>query len=323
MSEDAGTATVHVSVMADEIVASLVRADATRFVDATLGDGGHSERILDAAGPDAELLALDWDDTAFAVAKRRLERFGDRVTIIRSGFGDLPRVLTEHGWGDGADGIVADLGISSRHLDTPERGFSFGADAPLDMRMDKRRSESAADLLARIDEKELADIIYEFGEERASRRIARQILRRREEKPPRPVRTTSELREAVVAAGVRGRPGHDPATRTFQALRIAVNDELGELDSLLEEGWRVLRPGGRFAILTYHSLEDRRVKRAFRMWASDCLCPPRKPICDCGWSAKVKLETRRKRVPTDAEIAANPRARSAGLRVVERLGGPF
>ena len=155
--------------MADEIVESLCRPGASRFVDATLGDGGHSERILDAADPGAQLLALDWDDTAFSVAKRRLERFGDRVKIVRSGFGELARVLEEHGWGDGVDAVIADLGVSSRHLDTAERGFSFGNDGPLDMRMDRRRPESAADLLARVGEKELADIIYEFGEERASR----------------------------------------------------------------------------------------------------------------------------------------------------------
>jgi 16S rRNA (cytosine1402-N4)-methyltransferase len=320
LSEDAETGVRHVSVMADEIVESLCRPGVSRFVDATLGDGGHSERILDAADPGAQLLALDWDDTAFSVAKRRLERFGDRVTVVRSGFGELAHVLEEHGWGDGVDAVIADLGVSSRHLDTAERGFSFGKDGPLDMRMDRRRPESAADLLERVGEKELADIIYEFGEERASRRIAREIVKRREERPPRPLRTTADLRAAVISAGVRGRPGHDPATRTFQALRIAVNDELGELDSLLEEGWRVLRPGGRFAILTYHSLEDRRVKRAFRGWAAHCLCPPRRPICDCGWTAKVKLVARRKLVASDAEIAANPRARSAGLRVAERLG---
>jgi 16S rRNA (cytosine1402-N4)-methyltransferase len=182
--------------------------------------------------------------------------------------------------------------------------------------MDRRLETTAADLLAELPEKDLADLIFRYGDERASRRIAWQVVKRRASAP---VRTTRELSDAVRAAGVKTKPGIDPATRTFQALRIAVNKELEQIESLLENGWELLRPGGRLAILSYHSLEDRIVKQAFATWSADCLCPPRQVICNCGWSAKVRRITRGKQKPTEQEIERNPRARSAGLRVVERL----
>ena len=183
-------------------------------------------------------------------------------------------------------------------------------------RSDRKSGTTAAELLAAASERELADTIYEYGEERASRRIAKAIV---EARKTAPIETTGALRAAVLRAGVRGKPGHDPATRTFQALRIAVNGELDQLKATLADGWRLLGPGGRIAVLTYHSLEDRIVKTAFRSWAARCLCPPERPVCDCGWTPKVRLLWTRLRRPSEAEVRSNPRARSAGLRVAERL----
>lgn len=306
----------HVPVMATEIIDAVLPQVGVRFVDATVGEGGMSELLLDAASPEAELLALDWDEEALELSRARLARFAPRVRFVRDSFANLRRILEEAGWPEGADGILVDLGVSTLQFGKDERGFSFQADAPLDMRMDRREPETAADLLANLPEEELADLIFRYGEEHASRRIARQVVRRRLDSP---IRTTSQLREAVRAAGVHSKPGIDPATRTFQALRIAVNRELEQIESLLERGWELLRPGGRLAILSYHSLEDRLVKTAFATWSASCLCPPRYPICNCGWTPKVRRITRGKQKPTDREIAHNPRARSAGLRVVERL----
>jgi 16S rRNA (cytosine1402-N4)-methyltransferase len=303
--------------MPDEVVEALAAARGGRFVDGTRGEGGHAEAVLDAS-PDVELLAVDRDQTSLPRARERLARFGGRVRFEEGSFGDLAEILERSGWADGVDGILLDLGISSAQLDAPERGFSFRFDGPLDMRMDTSQGITAADLLAEQSEEALADILFHFGEERAARRIARRIV---EARTRAPFRTAADLREAVRRAGVRGRPGHDPATRTFQALRIAVNRELEELERVLADGWRLLRPGGRFVVLSYHSLEDRLVKHAFRRWAASCLCPAARPICDCGWSPKVRLVVRGKAKPGGAEISANPRARSAGLRAVERLSG--
>jgi len=210
-------------------------------------------------------------------------------------------------------GILLDLGVSSPQLDDPARGFSFRVDAPLDMRMDAGSDPSAAEIVNQWPERELARILAAFGEEPRARALARAIAR------ARPLRTTGELARVIGGVLGRGRPGLHPATRSFQAIRMAVNDELGELERFLADGYRVLRPRGRLAVLAYHSLEDRRVKDAFRRWAADCLCPPRTPRCVCGWSAKVRLLTRRPLRPSAREVARNPRARSARLRIVERL----
>ena len=306
----------HVPVMAGEIVEAVRPASGGRYVDATVGEGGMAELLLDASSPDGQLVGVDWDDAALELSRTRLQRFGPRVRFVRDSFANLRAVLAGAGWGEGADGIIVDLGVSTLQLGRDERGFSFQVDAPLDMRMDRRLPHTAADLLADLSERDLADILFRYGEEHASRRIARQIVRRRAQAP---LRTTSELCAAVRAAGVKTRPGIEPATRTFQALRIAVNRELEQIEALLERGWELLRPGGRLAILSYHSLEDRIVKQAFAMWAASCLCPPRQPVCNCGWTAKVRRVTRGKQKPTEQEIERNPRARSAGLRVVERL----
>ncbi len=306
----------HEPVMLEQVLEHLAIKPGGRYVDATLGEGGHAEGILAACAPDGEVLGIDRDREAIKRAESHLAAAGGRVHTVHAPFGDFFELIDRRGWSDGVDGMLIDLGISSLQLRRPERGFSFANDGPLDMRMDDELERSAADLVNELPEAELADIIYRFGEERASRRIARVIVHTR---PERPFARTSELRDAVIRAGVRGRPGHDPATRTFQALRIAVNDELGQITRVMDDGWRALRPGGRMVILSYHSLEDRIVKENFRRWAADCLCPPRQPICNCGWSAKVKLVSRKKLKPTTAEIDRNPRARSAGLRSVERL----
>ena len=306
----------HVPVMVAEVVAWLRPRPGARLVDATVGLGGHAAALLDAA-PGSTLVGLDRDPAALAGARRSLARFGDRVVLRQDSFAELPAALGTCGWQD-ADAILLDLGVSSLQLDDPVRGFSFRSAGPLDMRMGPGAHCSAEDVVNTWAERDLAQIVATYGEEPRARRIARAIVR------ARPLRTTAELAD-VVQRALRVRPGTTrihPATRTFQAIRIAVNDELGALDRLLAEGWSLLRPGGRLAILAYHSLEDRRVKEAFRRWAADCLCPPGMPQCTCGWSRKVRLMTRRPLTPSAEEVAANPRARSARLRVVERLETP-
>jgi len=271
----------HVAVLVGEVVEWLRPRPGACLVDATVGLGGHAAALL-AAAPGARLLGLDRDRAALARAA-------------------------------GADAVLLDLGVSSLQLDDPARGFSFRVDAPLDMRMDAGSDPSAAEIVNQWSERELARILAAFGEEPRARALARAIAR------ARPLRTTGELARVIGGVLGRGRPGLHPATRSFQAIRMAVNDELGELERFLADGYRVLRPRGRLAVLAYHSLEDRRVKDAFRRWAADCLCPPRTPRCVCGWSAKVRLLTRRPLRPSAREVARNPRARSARLRIVERL----
>jgi 16S rRNA (cytosine1402-N4)-methyltransferase len=304
--------------MTGEVVVALAPARGGRYLDATIGLGGHAEALLEAGPESLELLGVDRDRDALEIARSRLTRFGGRVHLEHAAFDEIASLMQRPGWIDGVDGILLDLGVSSLQLDTGDRGFSFRHDGPLDMRMDRSSGRTAAELVAETSERELADLIYRFGEETASRRIARAIVNAR---TLRPLATTADLRAAVLAAGVRGRPGHDPSTRTFQALRIAVNGELEQLESLLDDAWRLLRASGRMAVLTYHSLEDRLVKKTFRSWAAKCICPPVKPFCDCGWTPKVRLLSSRLARPSEAEIARNPRARSAGLRVVERIAG--
>jgi len=314
--DEKGTGSVgasHVPVMMGEVVEWLRPRPGAHLVDATVGLGGHAAALLGAA-PGAELVGLDRDPRALAAARERLSRDADRVELRQATFADTAAILREKGW-DGADAVLLDLGVSSLQLDTPERGFAFQREGPLDMRMDPGGALTAADLVNEWPEAELVRVIAEYGEERRARAVARAIVR------ARPLATTRHLAEVVTRAVGGPRLALHPATRTFQALRIAVNDELGALDRFLADGYAVLRPGGRMAILSYHSLEDRRVKEAFRRWAAACLCPPALPRCMCGWSAKVRLATRRPVRPGAAEVARNPRARSAKLRVVERLEG--
>ena len=286
-----------------------------RYIDGTLGGGGHSEAILSASGTDGQVLGLDRDGEAVAAASERLKRFGARLTARQASFTDSHEVLGEIGW-DKVDGVILDLGVSSWQIDAAERGFSFRLGGRLDMRMDRRQSLDACRLVNTATVDELMRIFRSYGEEPQARRIAERIA---VERKLRPIESTDEL--ARLVEGVKGgrRRDHHPATQVFQALRIAVNQELDQLEHFLEDGYALLQPKRRMVIISFHSLEDRLVKNAFRKWGRTCLCPPRALVCQCGWNQKVKLLTKKPLVPGDAETAANPRARSAKLRAVERI----
>jgi 16S rRNA (cytosine1402-N4)-methyltransferase len=312
-----GPGSPHRPVLLFETVRLLAPERGGLFVDATLGLGGHSEAILKAS-PDARVIGIDRDREALRLASERLRPFGERFRAVHAVHGDIGRVLREAGESS-ASGVLADLGVSSLQFDTPERGFSFRHDAALDMRMDAAGDEeTAAELLERLPEEEIARIIFEYGEERRSRRIARWVVERRERGEP--VRTTFELAE-LVARAVGHRKGEriHPATRTFQALRIAVNRELEGLGEFVETAVDLLRAGGRLAVISFHSLEDRIVKRALRRLAGHCECDPRLPVCSCGARRAVEILTRRPVVPAEEEVADNPRARSAKLRACAKL----
>jgi len=281
------------------------------FVDATVGAGGHAEAILER-GPDARLLGLDRDAEALETARRRLARFGDRVEILEATFSDLEEVLANR---PHADGILADLGVSSMQLDEARRGFSFRREGPLDMRMGKD-GRTAADIVATASAEELTRIFREWGEERMAAKIARGIVR---ERTRGPIHTTRQLAR-IVAVEKGGREKIDPATRVFQALRIEVNQELTALARFLAAAVARLNEGGRLAVISYHSLEDRIVKDAFKRESGVCLCPPRLPQCVCGARAALRVLTRRPLRPSDAEQRRNPRSRSAKLRVAEKVG---
>ena len=280
-------------------------------MDGTLGAGGHAAGLLAASGPGGRLLGLDVDPQAIELARRILAPFGERARINLDSYIHLTRQLDALGW-QKVDGILLDLGASSMQFDTARRGFSFQTDGPLDMRFDPSNPLTAGEIVNTWPEAELADVIYRFGEEPASRRIAQAIVR------ARPVRGTGEL-AAVIEKTIGRRGPRHPATQTFQALRIAVNGELDAIRSVLPEAVRALKPGGRLAVITFHSLEDRLVKEYFRLESRDCICPPRQPVCTCGHKASLRDITRRPVKPDEEEIHRNPRARSAKLRVAEKL----
>jgi len=305
----------HVSVLLREAIEFLRPGPGGRYVDGTLGGGGHSEAILAASDPDGQVLGLDRDDQAITVARARLQRFGSRVILRQASFSEVREVLGVIGWSD-VDGIILDLGVSSWQIDAPERGFSFRLGGRLDMRMDRRQSLDAHHLVNTASVAELTRIFREYGEEPQARRIAEKIIAARKQ---RTIEGTEELARLVERVKGGRRRDHHPATQVFQALRIAVNRELDQLEQFLSGGFELLRPGGRMVIISFHSLEDRLVKNAFRRWSRACLCPPRALVCRCGWSQKVKVLTKRPVAPGDAETAANPRARSAKLRAVEGL----
>ena len=310
---------LHVPVMPDEVVDAMAPRAGTRHVDATLGGGGHAERILEASHPDGRLLGLDADGAAIARVRARLgARFGDRLTLRQSNFRELASVAPEAGF-DAIDGCLFDLGLSSFQLADDERGFGIRAGGPLDMRFDTGRGVSAAELLATLDQAELTALFGRYGEEPYSGRIARAIV---ETRRTAPIETAEEL-AALVARVTPGRaPGRrriHPATRVFQALRIAVNEELDALEQALAAAVDLLRPGGRLVVLSYHSLEDRIVKRFLQAERRGCTCPPEAPVCVCGRLPRLRLLAPKGLVPSPAEIAANPRARSARLRAAERL----
>ncbi|MBN1429004.1 MAG: 16S rRNA (cytosine(1402)-N(4))-methyltransferase RsmH [Anaerolineae bacterium] len=303
----------HISVLPAEVVDGLaVRPDAL-IIDGTLGAGGHTEVLLDASGPDSRLLGFDRDAAALEIARARLARFGDRCRTVHASYAQMGTLAPQLGF-PAVDAILLDLGLSSMQLGDPSRGFAFRSDGPLDMRFDTADGRTAADLVNTLPEADLADLLYRYGEERHSRRIARSIV------GARPITTTRSLAEIVEASVPGGRREKiHPATRTFQALRIAVNDELGELERVLPQAVDLLRPGGRLAVISFHSLEDRIVKRFMRREATDCLCPPEQIHCVCGHKAALRLVTRKPIEAAEAETDANPRARSARLRIAERV----
>lgn len=306
----------HVSVLGEEAVEWLRPRPGGLYVDGTVGGGGHSFRLLSRIGPGGRLIAIDKDGAALERARARLEAFGEAVTFVRDDFRRLADVLARLGV-EAVDGVLLDIGVSSFQLDDARRGFAYSHDAPLDMRMDGRDGPTAADLINTMPRDELVRILRTYGEERHAARIARAIVEEREREP---LLTTTRLAEVVKGAipAAARRTGPHPARRTFQALRIAVNDELGALEEGLRAAVAALKPGGRVAVISFHSLEDRIVKQMFAELADPCRCPPDLPVCRCGRRPVIQILTRRPVVPGEDEVAANPRARSAKLRVAER-----
>lgn len=309
---------LHKPVLLAETIELLNPQKGEVFVDATLGLGGHTEAILSVSDT-IKIIGIDQDAEAIKFAKVRLEKFGDRINIFHANFSEIKQVVIDAKV-EKVDGVLADLGVSSLQFDSGERGFSFRFDAPLDMRMNADSSdETAAELLENLSESEIADLIYKYGEERNSRRIARRIVWKRQ--IGEPIRTTKELAETVEKAIERGKSKDKihPATRTFQALRIAVNRELEILEEFIKNSIDILKKDGRLAVITFHSLEDRIVKQTLQKLTGKCSCPPRLPQCVCGAKKEVEILTRKPIVSGESELTENPRARSAKLRVCRKL----
>ena len=308
---------LHKSVLLAETLEYLAPKNDEVFVDATLGLGGHAEAIL-SASEKTRVIGIDQDTEAISKARARLEKFGERFRVFHANFSEIRNVLAEARV-EKVDGVLADLGVSSLQLDSETRGFSFRFDAPLDMRMDAESDEeTAADLLETLSEFEIARIIYEYGEERFSRKIARWIVERRERGES--IKTTGELARLVERAVPRNKKDRiHPATRTFQALRIAVNRELEILEDFVKDSIDILKPDGRFAVISFHSLEDRIIKQTLQKLAGKCFCPPNFPTCVCGAGKRVEILTRKPVVSGEAESQENPRARSAKLRACLKL----
>ena len=311
-----GRGAPHRPVLLEETLRFLAPERGGLFIDCTVGLGGHSEAILNSSG-ETRVLGMDLDPAALEYARQRLASFGERFRAFQTNFRDIREVLQQANEHD-PNGILVDLGVSSLQFDSPESGFSFRFDTPLDMRMDPTTGETAADLLQQLPESEIARIIFEYGEERHSRRIARRIVERREQ--GKPITTTTELADLVrLAAGGHKRNQIHPATRTFQALRIAVNHELEGLGEFVESAVDLLIPDGRFVGISFHSLEDRILKRELRRLSGHCECPPRLPVCECSAREVVEVLTRRPVAPGTREVEENPRARSAKLRACRKL----
>jgi len=302
---------LHTPVLLDEVLEGLEIRPGGRYIDCTVGTGGHARAILERSDPDGELLGIDLDLAAIVVAERQLSSFGKRVTLVHDSFAQLRAIASAEGFIP-ADGVLLDLGLSSLQLESAERGFSFQRDGPLDMRMDRDGDITAAHLVNELDGAELAEIIAKHGEEVKARAIARAIVR------SRPLGTTLELANVVARAVGRSRRLH-PATRTFQALRIAVNEELEALSTVLPPIPAILAKGGRVAIISFHSLEDRLVKDFMVRESRDCLCPPEIVVCTCGHKRTLQILTKKPVRPSANEVAQNPRSRSAKLRVAIRV----
>lgn len=307
----------HEPVLAEEVLSFLPRPEGAVYVDGTVGGGGHALRILEETPPGARLIGIDRDDEALGESEKRLRTFRGRVVLIRGDFADMETLLGDLGIGK-VDGILLDLGVSSHQLEHAGRGFGFSQNGPLDMRMDRREGQTAFDLVHGLSEEDLRDLLYRYGEEGEARGIARAIMARRKESA---IESTSDL-AAIVSGAVSPRRRHGrrhPATKTFQALRITVNRELESLRKALDGGSRLLNRGGRFLVISYHSLEDRMVKESFRLLENPCVCPPGLPRCACGRRKQGVVLTKRPLMPREEEVLRNPRARSARLRVMERI----
>ena len=304
---DTSLYTSHIPVMLEACMRLMDPQPGGQYADGTLGAGGHSEAILKASSPDGQLISFDLDPAAIAIARERLEPYGDRVRIIQDSYVNLGRYAEENS----LDGFMVDLGVSSMQLDRQDRGFSFLQDGPLDMRFSPEQPLTAADLVNQLPEEELARILWLYGEERKSRQIAAMICAERERNK---IVTTAQLRDVILSAAGNSREKIHPATRSFQAIRIAVNGELDAVEAVLPAAVKALKPGGRLLVISFHSLEDRIVKNYFKTESKDCLCPPEQPVCTCGHKAVLRELTRHPVTADDEEIKLNPRARSAKLR---------
>lgn len=304
----------HKPVLFEETIDSLAIRPEGLYIDGTMGGGGHSEAILQRLTT-GRLLSIDQDPDAIQAAGQRLSRYPQSIRV-QGNFSSMKEIAHAQGW-EQVDGVLLDIGVSSYQLDTPERGFSYHHDAPLDMRM-SQQGVSARDLVNGLSEQELADVIFRYGEDRNARRIARGIVEAREQQPLETTGQLAEVIKASVPAKVRRSEGH-PARKTFQALRIAVNGELDRLQEGLEAAFSLLKPHGRLAVITFHSLEDRIVKRQMAQWCQGCTCPKDFPVCVCGRTPQGQLVYKKGLAPSQQEVAENPRARSARLRVIEKL----
>ncbi|MCA9936534.1 MAG: 16S rRNA (cytosine(1402)-N(4))-methyltransferase RsmH [Ardenticatenaceae bacterium] len=301
----------HIPVLYQEVLDLLRPLPNGRYIDGTVGAGGHTAGLLEKSAPTGRVLAFDRDPEAVLFAQEKLASFGKRVTFVNASYAEMGTLAPAHGF-EQVDGILLDLGLSSRQLDDSERGFSFMREGPLDMRFDSTQGETAADLVNNLAEADLADIFWRYGEEKQSRKIARVVVQKR------PFHTTTQLADTIAQA-IRQRGRIHPATLVFQALRIAVNGELDAVENGVQTAVTLLKSGGRLAVISFHSLEDRFVKQYFRQLAQDCVCPPTQPVCTCDAHATVRLVTRKAVKATAVEIADNPRSRSARLRVIEKL----
>ncbi|MGI8824743.1 MAG: 16S rRNA (cytosine(1402)-N(4))-methyltransferase RsmH [Chloroflexota bacterium] len=307
----------HTPVLLSPSIEALRPADGRRYIDATVGGGGHAEKVLELSSPSGVLLGVDADPAALHVSSERLARFGDRVTLVRAYFDALATVASAQNF-ESVHGILFDLGVSSHQLETRERGFSFAHEAALDMRLGPDAGKTAEEIVNTLGVDDLQRLFQKYGEERYSRRVAKRIV---VERQAAPIRTTIQLAELVSRATPRDARGRiHPATRVFQALRIAVNDELARLRRALPQAVDLLEVGGRLAVISFHSLEDRIVKQFFREQARGCLCPPQVPTCVCGHTATLRSPVRKPITADAEEVGLNPRARSAKLRVAERIG---
>ena len=306
---------VHKSVLLNEVIEGLDIKENGTYVDGTLGGAGHAMHVCEKLGKDGRFIGIDQDEDAIEASTKRLEKYGDIVTIVRNNYSDMTQVMDELGV-SGVDGITLDLGVASFQLDTAERGFSCRHDAPLDMRMDNRQPLSAETVVNEYSENELFHIIKNYGEDKFAKNIAKHIVIERQESPILTTKRLAEIVDHAIPMKMKKHGGH-PAKRTFQAIRIEVNHELDVLEKTIHDMIDLLNPGGRFCIITFHSLEDRIVKNAFRTAQNPCVCPSDFPVCVCGRKSKGKIITRKPILPTEEEIEGNPRSKSAKLRIFE------